>query len=76
MKKFAFLFFVSFVFCASGAPVKEPEIVDPRNLLVNPAFEFHSLIPHRHGKAQSFAADYVPFWNADSAKSQIGRAHV
>ena len=69
MKKFALLFFVSFVFCVSGAPVPEPEIVDPRNLLVNSAFEFHSLIPHRHGRAQSFVADYVPFWNADTAKS-------
>ena len=69
MKKFALLFFVFFVFCASGAPVEEPEIVDPRNLLVNPGFEFYSLIPHRHGRAQSFAADYVPFWNADTAKS-------
>lgn len=49
--------------------VKEPEIIDTRNLLVNSDFRFHSLAPHRYGKAGSFAADYVPFWNADTAKS-------
>ena len=43
--------------------------LDRRNLLVNSNFEFHSLIPHRHGKATSYVADYVPFWNADTAKS-------
>ena len=49
--------------------VPEPQIVDTRDLLVNSNFDFHSLIPHRHGKPMSFFADYVPFWNADTAKS-------
>ena len=49
--------------------VAEPQIVDTRNLLVNSDFNFHSLTPHRHGKAVSYTADYVPFWNADTAKS-------
>lgn len=54
---------------AKPVPVSEPELTDRRNLLVNSNFEFYSLIPHRHGKATSFVADYVPFWNADTAKS-------
>ena len=51
------------------ACVPEPQIVDSRNLLVNGEFNFHSLTPHRHGMAVSYLADYVPFWNADTAKS-------
>ena len=49
--------------------VPEPQIVDARNLLVNSEFNFHSLIPHRYGKSTSYVADYVPFWNANGAKS-------
>ena len=45
------------------------EALDSRNLLVNSGFNFHPFGPHRTGKAVSFAADYVPFWNARSAKS-------
>ena len=53
----------------TAVAVPEPQITDARNLLVNSEFNFHSLIPHRYGKATSYVADYVPFWNADSAKS-------
>ena len=42
---------------------------DVRNLLVNSEFNFHPFMPHRTGRAGSFSADYVPFWNADTAKS-------
>ena len=41
------------------AAVPEPQITDTRNLLVNSDFNFHSLIPHRYGKATSYAADYA-----------------
>ena len=55
--------------CAQTVSAPEPELADTRNLLVNAEFNFHSLIPHRHGKAMSYIADYVPFWNAETAKS-------
>ena len=42
---------------------------DTRNLLINSEFNFHPYLPHRTGRAVSFSADYVPFWNADTAKS-------
>ena len=47
----------------------EPQLTDTRNLLVNSSFEFHPFMPHRNGRAISYAADYVPFWNADTATS-------
>ena len=57
--------------CVSGEKVEKKCEVrkDLRNLLVNSEFNFHPFAPHRTGKAGSFAADYVPFWNADTAKS-------
>lgn len=67
-----FLMFLCTVGCIHSEKtvyVSEPEVVDTRNLLVNAEFNFHSLIPHRYGKSQSYTADYVPFWNADTAKS-------
>jgi len=35
------------------------------NLLQNPAFEFHSFVNHRLGKAQEFESGYAAFWNSD-----------
>ncbi len=35
------------------------------NLLLNPGFEFHSLINHREGRAESFSSSNVAFWNTD-----------
>ena len=57
--------------CVSGEKVEKKCEVrkDLRNLLVNSEFNFHPFAPHRTGRAGSFAADYVPFWNADTAKS-------
>lgn len=36
------------------------------NLLLNPTFEFHCFTPHRTGKAESYAAGYVAFWNSSA----------
>ena len=47
----------------------EPVLTDSRNLLVNADFNFHPFLPHRNGRPVSYQADYVPFWNADTAKS-------
>jgi hypothetical protein len=40
---------------------------DQRNLLANPAFDFHSFINHRDGKAISYSAQNVACWNTDGA---------
>ena len=73
MKKICFfisIFLLSIVFCGCcHHPEKVSQNADIRNLLVNSDFQFHSYLPHRTGKAQSFRADYVPFWNADKARS-------
>ena len=70
MKKFSLYAAALVLFCtAAGAAVAEPQIPDTRNLLVNSRFDFYSLTPHRHGRPMSYVADYVPFWNADTAKS-------
>jgi hypothetical protein len=55
--------------CAQTVSAPEPELADNRNLLVNAEFNFHSLIPQRYGKPSSCIADYVPYWNAATAKS-------
>jgi len=38
----------------------------PTNLLLNPAFEFHSFDNHRLGRAARFESGYVSFWNANA----------
>ena len=40
---------------------------DQRNLLANPAFDFHSYINHRDCKAISYSAQNVACWNTDGA---------
>ena len=74
--KYAFLFvFCTLLLGVTGCVsertvcIREPQIIDTRNLLVNSDFQFHSLTPHRYGRAESYVANYVPFWNADTAKS-------
>ncbi len=41
---------------------------DLRNLLLNRAFDFHSYVNHREGKAVSFSARNVACWNTDGAE--------
>ena len=53
----------------NSAPQENPQTADLRNLLVNSGFNFHPFMPHRTGIAGSYVADYVPFWNADTASS-------
>ena len=74
MKKIYLLTVGVLLFAAAGCCQKAAEEAkvscrDPRNLLINSEFNFHPFAPHRTGRAVSFSADYVPFWNADTAKS-------
>ena len=36
------------------------------NILLNPAFDFHSFINHREGKVVSFSSHNLAFWNTDT----------
>ncbi len=41
---------------------------DMRNLLLNSAFDFHSFVNHREGKAVSYSARNVACWNTDGSE--------
>lgn len=56
------------VFLLASLLVGQAMASDMRNLLLNSAFDFHSFINHREGKAVSYSARNVACWNTDGAE--------
>jgi hypothetical protein len=78
-KNFCFTLLLITVTCSSvSADIKQENHEVKKNLLKNHHFDFHSFVNHRNGKANSYSAHNVAFWNTEGTEdiSVVRESHV